>query len=216
VSFPSIRASAKGGSDFKPVPAGVHFAVCSQVIDLGVQKTTFKGQDKQKHQVYIRFELPDTRVTWGKEGSKQEGSATIGRTFTLSIGEMSNLRPFLTGWRGKEFTAAEQESFEITSIVGKVCQLSVVHETGGDGKVRAQISGAFPIIKEQREALTLNPARGQASKLVVYSPAAHDAAVWETLPNWIQEKINGRIQEQAPVKAEDVSQAEDFNDDIPF
>src|ERR1700676_5595242 len=178
MSFPSIKASAKGGSDFTPVPPGVHFAICSNVVDLGVQKTTFKGQDKQKHQVYLRFELPDTRVEWTKDGKKMEGPATIGRTFTLSIGEKSNLRPFLEGWRGKAFTPVEEEGFDITSIIGKVCQLSVVHETGGDGKLRAQINGAFSIIKEQQQALSENPARGKpAGKLVVYSASAHDQAV---------------------------------------
>jgi hypothetical protein len=213
MALPSIKASAKGGKDFEPVPAGVHLAICTQVIHLGVQPSGNK-QYADKDQVYLKFEIPEVRVKWQKNGEEHEGPATIGRTFGLSIGEKSHLGPFLEGWRGKPFTAEEKEAFEITSVLGKVCQLSVVHETGGNGKTYAQIHNAFALIQLQKDQLKANPDLAQPlGKLTAYTPIEHDQLVFESLPEWLQTKIKGRIK---TMKVEDVSQAQDFDDDIPF
>lgn len=221
MAFASIKASAKAGKDFDPVPAGVHFAICTMVVDLGLQPGSGK-YPRPKHQVYLKFEIPDVKVQWEKSGEKHEGNAMIGRKFGLSLSDKSHLKPFLVSWRGKPFTSQELESFDITSVIGKVCQLNVVHEgkSDGSGKVYANISNAFPLIKEQLAALRLDPDRAQPSQeLLVYTPLAHDQKMWERLPEWMQKAIDERV-EEAPA-AEDTSQAptkgaEDFSDDIPF
>jgi len=220
VAYTSIKASAKGGKDFEQVPAGIHLAICTEIIHLGVQPSGNKLYP-DKDQIYIRFEIPGVRVKWEKNGQPHEGSAMIGTFFTLSISEKSNFRPFLEGWRGRPFTKDEEEAFEVTSILGKLCQLSVIHEEGRDGKTRAKIQGAFGLIQEQKDKLTANPALGKATGpngLVAYSPDSHDQGVWEKLPEWIQKKIDGRVKKAtlAQRQAEDVNQAEDFNDDLPF
>lgn len=221
MAFASIKASAKAGKDFDPVPAGVHFAICTQVIDLGLQPQSGKFP-KPKHQVYLKFEIPDIEVTWEKDGEERTGPATIGRKFGLSLSDKSHLKPFLVSWRGKPFTATELEGFDITSVAGKVCQLNVVHEDkrAEGGKIYAKITNAFPLIKEQLAGLKANPGRAKPSQdLLVYSPASHDQAMWDRLPEWLQKAIDERVKEEQA--AEDVSQAptkgaEDFDDDIPF
>lgn len=221
MAFAKITASAKGGKDFDPVPAGVHFAICTTVVDLGLQPGSGK-YPKPKHQVYLKFEIPDVLVTYEKDGKEKTGPSTIGRKFGLSLSDKSHLKPFLVSWRGKPFTTDELEGFDITSVAGKVCQLNVVHEDKGDGsgKVFAKIAGAFQLIKEQKEGLKTNPARGKPSQdLLVYSPESHDQAMWERLPEWMQKLIDERVEEDVPV--ENTSQVagqstEDFSDDIPF
>jgi hypothetical protein len=227
MAFTSIKATSKGGKDFLPVPAGVHMAICTQVVDLGFQES-FNKKYKPKRQVYIKFEIPGVQVKWEKDGVEKVGPATTGRTFGLSISEMSNLRPFLVSWRGKDFTAAEEEGFEITSILGKLCQLSIVHEPSKDGKkTYANISGAFALIDLQKADLKANPAKAKPSQpLLAYSPEAHDQAIWEQLPEWLQKKIESRVDEtSAPddgagyngtESQAGATAAEDFNDDIPF
>lgn len=221
MAFPSIKASAKGGKDFELIPPGVHLAVCSQVIHLGVQPSN-NPKYPDKDQVYLKFEIPKTRVKWEKNGVEHEGPGTIGTFFTLSIGEKSNLRPFLEGWRGRGFTPAEEEAFEVTSILGKVCQLSVVHGTKlSNGKPFAEIQGAFGLIDEQKAAITANPSLGKvqaAEGPLAYTPEAHDQAVYEKLPEWIRKKIDARVKKPVGDLANE-SQASgkaDFNDDIPF
>jgi len=224
MAFAPIKASAKGGKDFEPIPAGVHMAICTWVIDLGWQPQTGK-YPAPKHQVYLKFEIPDHQVTWTKDGKEHTGPGTIGRKFGLSLSEKSHLRPFLVGWRGKEFTADELEGFDIGSVIGKICQLNVIHEKGEkDGKVYARIAGAFALVKEQKQALAANPARAKpSSEVLVYSPEAHDSGIYDQLPEWIQKMIDDRVEDPAMTLSErqtadqsPATAAEDFNDDIPF
>jgi hypothetical protein len=221
MAFASIKASAKAGKDFEPIPAGVHMAICVQVIDLGLQPQTGK-YPKPKHQVYIKFEIPGVQVTWEKDGEEKTGPGTIGRTFGLSISEKSHLRPFLEGWRGKPFTAEEEAGFEITSILGKLCQLSIIHEQGEKtGKTYAKIQGAFALIDLQKADLKMHPEKAKPSQeLIAYSPESHDQAIWDKLPEWVQKKIDDRVQPKDGYDGTESQAAsaatEDFNDDIPF
>lgn len=217
MSFPSIKVSAKGGTDFTPVPQGAHYAICIGVVDLGNQKTTYKGDDKVKHQVYLRFELPDEAITYTKNGKEITGPSTIGRTFGLTIGDKSNLGPFLEGWRGSSFTPAEKEGFDITSIIGKVCQVGVTHETRGD-KTYANITTALPLMKAQRLAIEAEPKLAIShNELVVYSPDAHDEAVFQKLPEWLRTKINARVVASVkPASSVAAKDEDEFNDEIPF
>ena len=215
MAFASIKSSAKGGSDFKPVSAGVHFAICTQLIDLGTQNTTFKGAESRKRQVYIKFEIPDERVEWDKDGKHYEGPATVGRTFTNSIGEKSNLRPFLEGWRGKAFSKEEEDGFELTSIVGKVCQIGVVHDVGANGKTYTNISSVLPLSKDTQAAIKAGTrSTTPEGELLVYSTDDPDEAIFAKLPKWLQDKINARVVEKAT--AVQKTDEPDFDDDIPF
>jgi hypothetical protein len=219
LAFPPIKASSKGGKDFELVPPGIHLAICQSVVHLGIQPSN-NAKFPDKDQVYLRFEIPGVRVKWEKKGEAHEGSAMIGTFFTLSISEKSNLRPFLVGWRGKEFTPEEEDAFDITSIIGKVCQLSVIHEQGNDGKTRAKIQGAFGLIQEQKDKLRADPRLGQVTSpdgLIVYTPESHDQVMWERLPEWLQKKIDGRVKKEAgPDYSQSQVPKDDFDDDIPF
>lgn len=211
----AIIASDTGGKNFTPVSAGCHFAICNAVVDLGIQETTFKGQSKSQHQVYIRWEVPDERVTYEKDGKETEGPRAIGATYTLSLGEKANLRKILENWRGQPFTDQELKGFDITTIAGKCCQVMVQHKQGGNGKTYANITGVIAVSKEQRER-----ARKATSEVgvTVYSIDEHDEEMYERLPNWIKEKLDQRVAAPSLHTANDKAPAgeEDFSDEIPF
>lgn len=209
----AITASDTGGKDFKKVPPGCHFAICNMVVDLGIQEVTFKGDTKQQHKVYLRWEVPDERVTWtDKEGNEKEGPCSIGATYTLSLSEKSKLRPLLENWRGKLFTAQELRGFDITTIAGKCCQVMVQHETGADGKTYAKVNGVMGTSKDQKERA--KTAKSEVGVLV-FSLDEPDPETHEKLPNWIKEKLADRV--AAPtLKAATATPAADFDDDIPF
>jgi hypothetical protein len=215
-----IKVSAKGGKDFDPVPVGVHMAICSQIIHVGVQHYD-NSKYPDKDQVYFKFEIPEVRVKWEKAGVEQEGPATIGATFGLSIGEKSKLRPFLEGWRGKPFSQEEAADFDVTRFLGKACQLNVVHEQGRDGKTRANIAGAFGLIKEQKEKLAANPKLAEVEQPggpIWYSPEDHNQAVYDKLPEWLRKKIDGRVKPKTEAEMSQLTGVTtgDFDDDIPF
>lgn len=210
----AITATDKGGKDFKKVPPGCHFAICNMVVDLGVQKTTYKGRDKTQHQVYLRWEIPDERTTWEKDGKTTEGPCAIGATYTLSLSEKAKLRALLENWRGRPFSEQELQGFDITSVAGKCCQVMVQHETSG-GKTYANVTGVMGISRDQRER-----ARTASSEIgvVVYELDNPDKAAFEKLPNWLKEKLAERVPPQTTKTANSFAPSgdDDFDDPIPF
>src|SRR6185437_8971977 len=209
----AIIATDSGGKEFKKVPPGCHFAICNMVVDLGIQETSFQGKSKSQHQVYIRWEVPDERVTYEKDGREIEGPCSIGATYTLSLSEKANLRKLLENWRGVPFSEAELKGFDITTIAGKCCQVMVQHKTAG-GKTYANVTGVMGISRDQKE-------RAKAAKsevgVFIYSLDDPDPETEERLPNWIKEKLASCVAAPSLHTANSAAPAgEEFDDDIPF
>lgn len=212
--MPIIAEDNGGGKDFKQVPPGCHFAICNMVVDLGIQETTFKGQAKSQHQVYLRWEVPDERASWEtKEGKEVEGPCNIGKTYTLSLSEKANLRKVLENWRGQPFSDQELRGFDITQVVGKCCQIMVQHNVSGT-KTYANITGVMGTSRDQKER-----ARAVKSEigLLVYSLDDGENDAFEILPKWIKEKLATRVKPSNVKTANSKAPAgDDFDDDIPF
>lgn len=207
----AIMAKENGGKDFKKVPPGAHFAICNMVVDCGLQEG-FGG--KPQHKVYLRWEVPDERVSYEKDGKTIEGPCSIGSMYTLSLSEKANLRKTLENWRGKPFTPQELQGFDITNVLGKCCQIMVTHNTEGT-KTYANVNGVMGISKDQKD----RAAKAVAENLpVAYSIDEHDQRSFEALPNWLREKIENRLEAPTdPVPSSgSTSRNDDFDDDIPF
>lgn len=210
----AIIAEDTGGRDFKKVPPGCHFALCNMVVDLGIQETTFKGESKSLHQVYLRWEVPDERVKYEKDGAEVEGPCSIGATYTLSLSEKANLRKILENWRGVPFTPQELRGFDITTVAGKCCQIMVQHKESG-GKTYANITGVMGTSRDQKERA--RKAKSEVGVLI-YSLDDPDPQTHERLPKWIKEKLENRV--AAPslhtASAQAPTGGDDLNDEIPF
>jgi hypothetical protein len=203
-----IVASDKGGADFKPVPAGTHVGICVMVVDLGIQAG---GKFKPSRKVYLRWELPHERTEWtDRDGNKHEGPMIIGKQYTLSLSEKANLRADLESWRGKSFTEKELEGFDLVNVLGKPCMIGVTHNVTPK-KTYANIGAVMGLSK----GMQVPPAH---NKPVSYSPDEHDPAVYDTLPDWLKELIEGRQRnDTAPtVNGNGKTVSEEFDDDIPF
>jgi hypothetical protein len=192
-----------GGGGFKGVPAGSHIAVCDIVADLGIQPGS-KIYPDPKHQVYIRFEIPAERVEFEKDGKKVEGPAVIGNAYTASMNEKATLRKSLESWRGKRFTDEEAESFDVSSVLGKACMLTVIEKQVGD-KIYSNIASIGPLPKGMQ-------APGSELPLIFYAPGEEEQ--FSSLPNWIQEKIKNQIVKE-PVY-EPVADFHADDSDVPF
>lgn len=206
----AIIARDNPGKDFKKVPPGAHFAICNMVVDLGLQEG-FNG--KPQHKIYLRWEVPDERVEWDKDGEHKEGPCSIGSLYTLSLSEKATLRKTLENWRGKSFTQDELNGFDIESVLGKCCQIMVTHGEG-NGRTYANVSGVMGISREQKErARNARP----ENPLLAYSLLEHDQGVFDKLPGWLQEKIKGRLEEPTESVPSTARATDDeLDDDIPF
>lgn len=205
-----MKYPVKQTSDFEACPVGNHLAVCNAVVDLGLQPGS-KVYPDPKHQVYIRFELPDERVTYQKDGQPMEGPMSIGRTFTASMSQKSNLRKFLESWRGAAFNDSQAADFDLKTLLGKCCLLNVTHTERGE-KTYANITAATPLPKSMKTEVV------QHNTSLYFDLNAPDDKAFHALPQWLQEKIGKRIEveQHTADPGYATSDAEPFNDEIPF
>lgn len=200
-----------GGKDFDPVPEGSHLAVCDMFADLGMQD----GHFGVKHKIYLRWQIPALRMKWEKDGVEHEGPMAIGAQYTLSLSDKSNLRPILQAWRGKAFTADELKKFDVTTVLGKPCMVTVTHEAKKDGGVYANVAAVAKL------PTGINPPtlEGEA---ILYD--ADNMETFEKLRPWLQEKIKAQIiqrEESLPEQrgggggSYEMADA-DLDDDVPF
>ena len=164
-------------SSFTPVSEGLHTAICIGVIDLGEHYSEEYGNIKPR--VLINWELLDE--TYEKDG--QTLPVSISREFGMSFHEKSTLRAALVSWRGREFTAEELKGFDLRNVLGKGCQLQVVHKTSSKGKVFANIKS---IVGFPKGMAVPKP----TSEIIIFD-LDEDGALdnMTKLPEWIQNKI---------------------------
>jgi len=198
-----------GGGDFAPVPEGPHPAICDMFVDMGLQETTGKYAGKVQHKIYLRWQIPSLRLSYEKDGVQHEGPMTIGGSYTLSLHEKAGLRKLLQSWRGRAFTPDELKKFDVTTIVGKPCLLSVSHAPKADGSgVYANIDAAMKV----PAGMTIPPIEGEA---IIYD--ADNMGSFEKLRPWMQEKIKAQ---KLPAEADKVNDPQnwrdDLDDEIPF
>jgi hypothetical protein len=214
-----INATSTGGTLHEPIPAGTYVARCYMMIHIGTTQENIKGELKWLNKVRVSFELP----TELKEFRPGEGEKpfVIDKEFTLSMYKTSNLRKFLEGWRGKAFTDAEAEIFDVTKLLGVPGMISIIHQTSAKGNVYADISSCSSLPK----GLECPPA---INKLTELNYEDHwDANLYSKLPDFIKDKMaqskqframmNPEVQEMpADHGASDSYAADPIADDLPF
>jgi len=117
---------------FKLVPAGTHMALCYGIVDLGTQVYSYQGEQKQARQCLVLWELHGEDAD-GNPLSLEDGRPlSLSQRYTLSLAEKAKLRKTLISWRGREFTAQELRGFDLRTIIGAPCMLTVTHAVKGD------------------------------------------------------------------------------------
>jgi hypothetical protein len=133
----AIIAKDTGGG-FTPHPEGQFRAVCVDVVDKGLVETTWQGKTRSQHKIRVVFQTEE-QMPDGKP-------AMASRSFTLSLGEKSALRPFLEAWRGRKFTGEELAGFDVEKLIGAGAVIQIVHEHKGD-KVYDNITSIMKLMK---------------------------------------------------------------------
>jgi hypothetical protein len=198
-----------------PAPSGTHMGRCYGVIDLGTHINPQHGSKARK--ILLQWELPtETHVFDEKKGAEP---FVVSRQFSLSLNEKGALRPFLTAWRGRDFTPEELNKFDISKLGGLPCLVTVIHKRDGD-KVYANVSQVAALPKAMGECPPSH------NKLTILSlDEDYDARVFEALPDWIKKKIQESPEYKSLSGERDFSQTGDSgqsyhadmdNDDVPF
>jgi hypothetical protein len=175
-----IVAKDNGGDKFAKLPlpeAGTTQAVCCAVWDLGLQKTSYMGEEKTQHKIIIAWEI--VQKIDAPDSEYHGKPYMLNRKYTLSLGEKANLRKDLESWRGRPFTAEElQSGFDVTKLYGANCLLGIKHEPDRNdpSKVYANVTAILPPMKGAEK---IEPLR------------ARD----EAPPKWVQEKQAQAVQD---------------------
>lgn len=161
------------GEDYELIPQGMHLAVCYGVWDLGKQVSEKYGA---KNQVLVSWETPDQRGDFDGEDLPM----AISTFYTKSLHEKSNLRKDLITWRSRDFTEEELAKFDLKNILGKACQLQVIHKPSGE-KIRARVAAVMPPPEGFAGTLSENPH--------YWFSFSENKPIPEGTPDWIQHII---------------------------
>jgi hypothetical protein len=140
--MPIIATAGGDGANYSPAPEGVHQAVCVDVIDKGLIKSTFvddkTGQPKLQHKIAVVWQVNELR----DDGKRFQ----LYKRYTLSLNEKATLRKDLESWRGRAFTREEEMGFDVETIIGANCLVNVQHRMVAD-KTYANVISVMPLMK---------------------------------------------------------------------
>lgn len=151
----ALTASDKGGQEYDPVPAGIHQAICYGIVDLGTQDA---GRYAPRRKVLFIWELPHERGTFERDGEQKDLPRAISQQYTLSLNEKANLRHALEAWRSRPFTEEELRGFDLKTVLGANCQLTVVHNySPAKKKTYANVASVSPLGRGMEKLEAENP-----------------------------------------------------------
>lgn len=211
-----MKLPPSNGVEFTPPPAGTHVAVCYRVIDLGTQESEFQGTKKRQRKVMVSWELPNELMPEGEHAGEP---FTQHQRYTLSSNEKATMRKHLESWRGKVFTDAELEAFDMKNMIGKPCFLNLVHETK-QGKTYCNIAAIMALPK----GTAVPPLKSATQYLSLDGMLDSDFdAVFAKLSKGLQETIK-KSPEYAELmdrrshatRPDSANHAADLDDEVPF
>lgn len=174
-----------------PIPGGTYLGICVYSIALGEQLCEFEGKSKGYYnQVMLGFEICGQTV---EIDGKQE-PRVLSKTFNATKGKKSGLRKFLGAWEAKELTDDEYLDSDTNDYVGKAAFLTVVLNETGE---YSNIDGIAPLPM----GLPIDVPKPM-SQLIRFDMEPWDQKLFESLPEWAQEKIKKSTEyqkEHAPV-----------------
>ena len=206
--MPIIASNDGSGGEFKSLEPGTYIARCVSIWAIGTQYN--KWHDNWKPQIILRWEVPEETTDDGKP-------LTICAFYTLSLHEKSNLYKSLVAWRGKRFTDDELARFDVESILGAPCMLTVTHTDDGKQKVGG--------VSKLGKGMTCPDAVHPLETYNMHEDAGGEK--YQDLPEWVQAQVDksrermplheGDNRRPAPVGAAETPATDSpETDDIPF
>lgn len=175
-----MATAPKPKKDYTPVPAGTHIARLVRIVYIGTVPEEYQGETKMMYKIRLGFELPNETKVF-KEGTPAQ-PLMQDQEFTFSMGAKARLRPLIEGIVGNAMTDDEAYAFDIDSIIGKACLLTIKHKTSKAGNTRAEIASCAPLMKGQEAPTQVNPSR-------IFGFSNWNQEEFEKLPEFIKNKI---------------------------
>ena len=99
------------------------------------------------------------------------------------MGKRSNLRPFVEGIIGTSLTDQEAYAFDVESLVGMTCLVTIAHKKSVDGeRTYANIVSTSPLVKGMEAPEAVND-------VVVQDVNQMSKEEIDALPDWLRDKM---------------------------
>lgn len=207
---------AKSSGERIPVmEEGTYQAVCSGIIDIGLQKS--EKYQKTSPKVMITWSFPGEEI----EVNNEKKLRIISKEYTNSLGEQSNLTRDLQAWRGKNFTEEELNGFNLINVLNAPCLLQIIHKERNGNKY-ADICSIMALPKGMEKLDT-----SKVEQHIIFDFDSKET--WENfyqIPEWIQNKIKNATNYESSglkkfVELSEIDRTENKNDDedtdeLPF
>ena len=151
-----ILASEPEKAKFAQVPAGTYQAVCYDVWDIGLQVNPYKDKNGNPQpptlQIIIGFEVSELI----KEGKYAGKRMTLNKFYNRTLNETATLRKHLESWRGAKLTPEELKGFDVESLIGANCMVSVIIGEKGKSQISSisKLMNNLPPMKPENERAT--------------------------------------------------------------
>ena len=160
-------------------PAENLLAYCYSIIDMGVQKTSWQDKESKVHQVQFYWEFPNELMEDGRPFG-------IWNTYTFSSDPRARLAIHIGAWRGKP--VIKYEKLDVEPYLGQFCYLLVKYSEDGQ---YANVGSISAVPKEVVSSLKKIKPHNELKYLELGDNFDQD--VFESLPDFVQEKIAGRL-----------------------
>lgn len=213
----SMIAKDNGGISIPPLANGVYIAICSGLIDLGIQVSEQFGTKSRK--MIVQWTILGETV----DVNCEQLPRIMHKQYGFSLGSKSNLRKDLEAWRGRAFTEEELNGFDLKNILNVPCQMQIItKERAGKSDVN-NISGIMSLPKGN------NVDKLNDADLVYFD--IEDVSTYkqfERIPKWVQEVIKqaenyeeSGLKKYVEENVKEVSEEDEFitvddTDDLPF
>lgn len=193
----TILAQDKSSGNFPKIAlpeAGTTRAVCCGVWDLGMQKTTFNGQEKIQHKVIIAWEVDEKINCPESEYHGQPHMLT--KKYTLSLSDKATLRKDLESWRGKPYTEAEAKAgFDLEKLYGVNCFIGIAHEADRTdaSKFYANITAILPLPKSVEKIAPVRELNAAPPKWVQEKQLQAIVETKQVSPNASVDELNAAL-----------------------
>ena len=182
----SLIAKAEANSStFTPAPTGMHLGRCFRVVDLGTQKSTYKGTDKFQRKVLIQFEIHSEDAQGNPLLTDKGEPMSISKRYTLSLYENSSLSKDLESWRGSAFTADERRGFDLEKLLGVWAMLNITKSIGNDSKEYTNIETINPVPMQIKKAGLPDP----HNDTMIYSIQNSDEDTFNKLSEGVRKTV---------------------------
>jgi len=146
----------------------------------------------------VTLELPTLKAVFSEE--KGPEPFVVSEEFTLSTKENSNLSKFVMAWRGRAFSAVEQQGWDPVTMVGKTALVQLVHKRKGkfqnmeiaeitNENTNLKIGSIMSRPKEMPMPEQINPIFVWDWDLIATGKEPFSKDKWAKIPNFLKDKI---------------------------